>query len=506
VLIGGAGAGCRRSVPPSTRPVDAGGAVVPDAAPVPIAAAAIEALVARWQVAQNAGDHAAYRALYAEPFSGIRRFGTKVVTYDHAGWMKDRARMFRKPQHVEVTGLEIVAATAERATVRFTQEWSSGRFRDTGLKELVLRPAPDGLRIAREEMLRSVVLPSEAQGRFLHLVEGDVVLAKDAPESWSQGAPQQKPQRPGWVAGEVVVTYRQLRSDKVPANLLGWQARSVRLFGLTGQVCAATISELVPASALYTDGSMFSAYADEGRTPPSEREKAAAEWEAGRRLLVGRLTTTSGDCKGAVFARAAELPVPVISKFEPARPPWRAVALRLLRRHPLYAEIQASWLRYLAHEDLDLSAPAGAERPEWLHKRWDGPDKPLDKWSGEVKVARHPLRDSTLLSVLAERSTDPDTLVGTMWALWEATGEPPSPKVVPMNQPARSRSIEPLAALDLDGDGRLELVNRYGVLSASAAEPLAYERKDYLDLPKEFSCYAGENDWDDLLGGPQETH
>ena len=506
-LCGGAVAGCRRGGPPSTRPVDAGAGAVPDAAPAPIAAAAIEALVSRWQAAQNGGDRAGYEALYAEPFVGVRRFGPKVVTYDHAGWMKDRARMFRKPQHVEVTGLEIAAVTAERATVHFTQEWSSGSFRDTGLKELVLRRAPDGLRIAREEMLRSVVLPSEAQGRFLHLVEGDVVLAKDAPESWSQGSPQEKPLRPGWQAGEVVVAYRRLRADKVPANLLGWQARNLRLFDLQGQVCAATIAELLPASALYTDGSLFASHDEDNPPPTSEREKAAVLWQRGRRLLVGRLTVTSGDCKGAVFARAAELPVPVIAKFEPARPPWLVLAQRLLRRHPLYAEIQARWLHFLEQEGLDPSASAkdSPERPAWLHRRWDGPDKPLEQWEGQVKVARHPLHDGTLLSVNAERSVDPETLIGTMWALWQATGEPPAPRVVPLNQPARSRSIDPLAALDLDGDGRLEFLNRYGLLSSSAAEPLAYERKDYLDLPKEYSCYDGENDWDELLGGPQQN-
>ena len=95
-----------------------------------------------------------------------------------------------------------------------------------------------------------------------------------------------------------------------------------------------------------------------------------------------------------------------------------------------------------------------------------------------------------------------DTLIGNMWAVWEATGEPPAPRVVLQNQPAHSRSTRPLAALDLDGDGRLEFLNHYGLLSTSAKEPRAYNVADYLDLPKVFFCDEGGESWDDKLGSP----
>lgn len=498
----GIGPGCRpASPPPEAAPALPALHDLAVRAPAPIATPAIEALLARWQAAQNTGDLAAYRTLYADPFFGIRRSGVHVVTFDHAGWMKDRARMFRKPQRLVVSDLAVTSTSPERATVRFTQEWSSGSFRDTGGKELSLRATPTGLLITREEQLRSTVLPTEAEGRFLHLAGGYVVLAKDAAEGWGQGPPQEAPPLPGRVSGDAVVTYRRLRPDKVPARLMGWQGRGVRLFGVSGLLCTGSVAEILPASALYTDGILERD--PETQKALSEREVTDSEWDAGRKLLVARIEPTSGDCKGARFARAAELPVPKVSRFEDAQPAWRALGQRLFRKQPIYGEIQAYWERHLASEGFLSADPAGSKLPEGMYRKWDGPDKPLGEWPGRVAVARHPLRDSSILSVVALQATDPDTLIGIAWTAWEVTGEPPSPSVVPLNQPARSRSIEPLAALDIDGDGRLELLNEHGLLSAASEQPLAYARTDYLDLPKVYSCYAGENDWDELLGGPQ---
>src|SRR5438105_2725239 len=52
------------------------------------------ALVERWQAAQNKGDFAAYQALYATAFRGVRRSGARVSEFDRAGWLADRERMF----------------------------------------------------------------------------------------------------------------------------------------------------------------------------------------------------------------------------------------------------------------------------------------------------------------------------------------------------------------------------------------------------------------------------
>src|SRR5262249_27020631 len=54
----------------------------------------VRALVDAWLAAQNRGDFAAYEKLYAQKFTGVRRSGTRTVSLDRAGWMRDRKRMF----------------------------------------------------------------------------------------------------------------------------------------------------------------------------------------------------------------------------------------------------------------------------------------------------------------------------------------------------------------------------------------------------------------------------
>lgn len=115
-------------------------------------------LLAKWVAAQNAGDADAYQTMYAATFEGVRRSGKKATTFDRAGWIADRTKMFKKPMQVAATGATVTMAGA-KATVRFTQTWGSGSYRDTGTKEIVLVLDAAEPRIAREEMLDSKVLP-----------------------------------------------------------------------------------------------------------------------------------------------------------------------------------------------------------------------------------------------------------------------------------------------------------------------------------------------------------
>jgi molybdate transport system substrate-binding protein len=122
-----------------------------------VSKAEVEKLVAAWLAAQNGGDFAAYQALYAERFSGIKRVGARSWKFDRKGWFADRGRMFKKAMTVSAEAPEIAVA-AGMAVVRFRQTFEQGRFKDAGDKQLVVVETEDGLRIAREEMLRSTVL------------------------------------------------------------------------------------------------------------------------------------------------------------------------------------------------------------------------------------------------------------------------------------------------------------------------------------------------------------
>ncbi len=109
-----------------------------------------DGLLARWLDAQNRGDFAAYQALYARDFTGVRRSGEKVVELDRAAWMRDRARMFKKPMRVAADDVR-----SSPSMIELTQTWSSGTYRDRGPKRLTLVNEEGALRIAREEMLAS---------------------------------------------------------------------------------------------------------------------------------------------------------------------------------------------------------------------------------------------------------------------------------------------------------------------------------------------------------------
>src|SRR5450631_1157133 len=138
------------------------------------------ALLVDWLDAQNTGNFAAYRSLYASTFTGVRRSGPRTASFDRAGWMADRERMFRKPMTVSAEKVRVIADAAS-ARVIFVQRWASGGYSDVGAKELVLRRGAGGFRIAREELFGSATgkpgeVDVEAFRRFAFVVDGEVVV------------------------------------------------------------------------------------------------------------------------------------------------------------------------------------------------------------------------------------------------------------------------------------------------------------------------------------------
>jgi ketosteroid isomerase-like protein len=132
----------------------------PPTPPGPPDEAAVRALVARWLDAQNKGDFAAYRALYAPSFHGIRRSGGRTVVLDHDGWLRDRERMFKKPMKVTAADVRVTPAGA-LARAAFVQEFSSGTYADRGRKEIDVAVIGGAPAIAREELLESTPLSAK---------------------------------------------------------------------------------------------------------------------------------------------------------------------------------------------------------------------------------------------------------------------------------------------------------------------------------------------------------
>ncbi len=149
------------------------------------------ALLTDWLDAQNTGNFADYQSLYAPSFTGVRRSGPRTASFDRAGWMADRERMFRKPMTVSAEKVRVIADAAS-ARVIFVQRWASGGYSDVGAKELVLRRGPGGFRIAREELFGSAPgktgdVDVEAFRRFAFVVDGEVVVSLNPDDGWASG-------------------------------------------------------------------------------------------------------------------------------------------------------------------------------------------------------------------------------------------------------------------------------------------------------------------------------
>jgi hypothetical protein len=132
----------------------------------------------RWLQAQNRGDFAAYQKLYAPGFSGVRRSGDKVVALDRAGWMSDRARMFKKKMRVRADDVR-TSQNVQLTDVEFRQTWSSANYRDVGRKRITIVDEGAGPLIVHEEMLESAksvkVKPLEdAEVALLHCLYKNV--------------------------------------------------------------------------------------------------------------------------------------------------------------------------------------------------------------------------------------------------------------------------------------------------------------------------------------------
>ena len=111
-----------------------------------------QAFLDRWLKAQNQGDFAAYSALYAPAFAGVRRSGTSVKTFDRDGWLADRKRMFGEKMIVRADN-PVVKPDGDRIAIDFEQTWESGSYADKGPKRIVLA----GGLVVSEEMLASTL-------------------------------------------------------------------------------------------------------------------------------------------------------------------------------------------------------------------------------------------------------------------------------------------------------------------------------------------------------------
>jgi hypothetical protein len=147
-----------------------------DAPPDALSKSEVETFLQAWAKTQNDGNFAAYAALYADDFRGVRRSGRQTVQMDRDKWLKDRERMFKAPMQVEIAKLDL-QTTEAGAQVTFRQDWSSAGYVDEGMKKMSLRRSTQGLRIVVEDMVCSVVFKRHGED-VIHAPPREVELAR----------------------------------------------------------------------------------------------------------------------------------------------------------------------------------------------------------------------------------------------------------------------------------------------------------------------------------------
>jgi hypothetical protein len=387
-------------------------------------------LLLRWLDAQNTGNFADYQSLYAPSFTGVRRSGPRTASFDRAGWMADRERMFRKPMTVSAEKVRIIADAAS-ARVIFVQRWASGGYSDVGAKELVLRCGPGGFRIAREELFGSATGKSgevdvEALRRFAFVVDGEVVISQNPDDGWASGPPVLEKQGADSL---LIRTRRPVDVAKLPPVLARLAGTPVRLLNSAGERCQAKLG------AFFLRGRVITDDADESYA-----------WQTAAHLLVAKVDGDPHACAGATWARAADLPVPLVTPAEAPSKELRKRALAAFAALPQSAAIQESHDHWYRREHPDIRKP-----PRWFAQGKRG------AW---VTVLRSGAKGPTFVSVTAlldEGGCD-GGVIGAVWALWEVQGDAAHPQLVLRNAPDGAMALTPNATADVDGDGRVELL------------------------------------------------
>ena len=394
-------------------------------------------LMLRWLDAQNTGNFADYQSLYAPSFTGVRRSGPRTASFDRAGWMADRERMFRKPMTVSADKVRVIADAAS-ARVIFVQRWASGGYSDVGAKELVLRRGPGGFRIAREELFGSATGKSgevdvEAFRRFAFVVDGEVVVSLNPDDGWASGPPVLEKRGADRFLNQ---TRRPVDVAKLPPAVARLAGMPIRLLNASGERCQAKLGTFLLRGRNISD-----AY-EAGAGDDSEA------WQASAHLLVAKIDGERHACAGATWARAAELPVPVVTPAEAPSKDVRTLALAAFGALPQSAKIQKEFDTWYRGDRPKARKPP----PPWFAHEKEG---------AQVRLLRSGPKGPTFVSVSAsiqEGGCGDDGVDGAVWALWELQGDAAQPQLVLRNAPDGQMTLAPAATVDVDGDGRVELL------------------------------------------------
>ncbi len=428
---------------PSKQPIS----LLPD-----IAESDVIKLLETWVKAQNAGDFETYASLYAERFHGTKRSGTRSRTFQRRAWLRDRKRMFGKAMQVEATEPEVLA-TAGTARLLFEQSWASGRYKDIGPKQLVVVRERGELKIAREEMLQSVVDNSGPKAsaigaeHFGFVVQDGgfyLVLNTRPKRDWADGKRLRLLQ-----AGSYASVTSPAKLDKIPATLTAWRGRKVALYGPQGEVCRGQAVALAIMARVRPHFGTVQYWRGDLDAKPDGATVAREAWRLGDtgRLLVARLLPMPGhDCRAATWGRSAEETPPKVAAPIAMEPIVAARAMAELKKLKGFELVQQAFV---------------AEVPLPRALTWDAIK------GASVKVTMLGTTDASarFVSVAISAGDGCGDFQGDFWAIWRVVGEGKTARLQLLtDDTAPGRLFVPRSASDMDADGRYEFLGSDALL------------------------------------------
>ncbi len=291
-----------------------------------------------------------------------------------------------------------------------------------------------------------------------------VVLAREIPKAWALGMPRLRD------GGPAVWAESTLDPAVASRELWAQAGAEVILYGREGEVCRGRLQAPTLASVVFAEAEVLAAEAevsppDEGApnaAPPQDLPpgmEARLRLERGVAWAVAAVEPATGDCAGALWARSARLPAPLV--LRPSGP-WRPAERRAAWRAARLLDVAA--LGYEGLPPLDEALAQTDARVLVEGRRWRGP-------AGRVQRVLGWFED------LDAACGDGDPRLAPMWVVRAPGGALAGP-----------RDWVPLAVFDADRDGRVEYVLGRDALDPDTLVERALARENLAGVPEVFEA------------------
>jgi len=281
---------------------------------------------------------------------------------------------------------------------------------------------------------------------WLVLTEGgNTYLELDAGrDAWGRGAPALLGD-----ATSVTAVRRDVDAARAPEAHRALIGQRVTLFDLAGKPCPGEVTGLELLERILPDDALDRSWAgvDTIVRPedPTLARSAKKVWARESRgcTLAARVTAR---CEAPLWAQPAGLPAPAVASFEPAQGALARAAEGALHALPVFAQVGAFYAKRRRKAD-----PARLE---------DVPN-----YGEGFEVATTPDGQAMVHAGMGVCLGNGHFTVN-LEAFWRVSGPPESPTLMLLGTPAPRESLWVQSAVDLDGDGQLDVLTLDGFLLA----------------------------------------